>query len=565
MEKPRGWSSAIRRIVASGLVAIGVLCALFAGVFRYVDQHFHTPETFLENTGQLADNADVRQRLFEGFRGEIISLAEGDVFDETAEEADVVEEEDTTEPVTEEQILRDQTIEAILLDVFDSDLYQQTFSSALERTQVELIASAELEPAALLRNKGEVFFDMRRLYPMIYERLAADPATAEITQNEVPPQFGIVKVADRDTTMNFLWSFLRNGPNWRGLATLGAIATLIGAVVVAERRPSTVIQFGGGIAGLAVVVIVIVFLIQFIVPLLAGGGSNANSVTATYVANTRPLVGTMIRFAILGAVLAAAGAIARMIWPDDWVYSSVSDDRGVRSIRRRKGAPEAEPTQPAQPQSAHQPAAAAGQVSVPGAYGGYPQPYGGYPPQWGQPYPGQYPPGYPAPYPAGPYAQAPQPLPQHYAGPGPGKPTVPLMPIQADDALVPPPAPPLDAAPGDLPADAAQAVPKVVATTEPIDAPSTPVDPKSAPAPAPAAAPSAPTPSAPKPSASQPSTPKPSTPKPSASQPSAPKPRPSKPVANDTVIQIPGIEPTEVEGITKPTGDADGWASENDW
>jgi hypothetical protein len=173
-------------------------------------------------------------------------------------------------------------------------------------------------------------------------------------------------------------------------------------------------------------------------------------------------VSTMIRFIVLGGVVAAVGGITKLIWPDDWVYSSVSDERGIRSIRRRRGAPEAEPPVQQQPQQL-QPAAIA-----PG-YGGYPQPYPGYPPQqWGQPYPGQYPPGYAAPYPAGPYAQPAQPLPQHYTSPG--KPTVPVMPVQVEQGaageLIPPAAPPLDARPGDLPADAAGVVPRVVATTE---------------------------------------------------------------------------------------------------
>ena len=107
---------------------------------------------------------------------------------------------------------------------------------------------------------------------------------------------------------------------------------------------------------------------------------------------------------------------------------------------------------------------------VPG-YPGYPQqPYPGYPQQWAQPYPGQFPPGYPTAYPTGPYAQPGQPLPQHYTSPG--KPTVPVMPVEVGSAgeLVPPAPPPLDAVTDDLPADAAQVVPRVVATTDaPLD------------------------------------------------------------------------------------------------
>jgi len=470
--RPERWSCSIRRIVASGLVAIGVLLALFAGVFRYVDQHFHTIDTFLEDSSDLATNADIRERLFEGFRSEIITLADGDVVEEPETSLDTDlgdllgdDDEEVLDPITEERILRDIAIEEILLDVFDSSTYDQVFAAALARTQAELIVSAELEPAALLRNKGEVFFNMQPLYEPIYTQLAANERTAEITQTAPPAGSGVFKVADRDTTIDVAWTVLRNGPNWRGLATLGAIVSFVAAVAIADRRPSTAIQFGSGVVGVGVVSIVIIYLIRFVVPLLAGGGSSANPVVAVYASNMAPLVSTLIRLVVLGLVIAAVGGIAKMIWPDDWVYSSVSDERGVRSIRRRRGAAKAEET-PAQPQPQQlQPAA-----MVPGA-AGYPQqqPYPGYPPQWGQPYPGQYP-GYAAPYPTGPYAQPAQPVPQqsqHYTSPG--KPTVPVMPVQIEQAsapLVPPAAPPLDGVPSDLPSDAAQAVPKVVATTD---------------------------------------------------------------------------------------------------
>ena len=211
---PERWSSKIRRIVASGLVAIGVLLALFAGVFRYVDQHFHTPETFLENTSELANNANVRERLFEGFRTEIIALADGDVLDEpdTGLDSLLDDDEDVLDPITEERIARDQAIEEVLLDVFDSSAYDQVFAAALSRTQTELITAAELEPAALLRNKGEVFFNMQPLYEPIWAQLAANEQTAAITTTAPPAGYGVFKVADRETTIDFLWTLLRNGP-----------------------------------------------------------------------------------------------------------------------------------------------------------------------------------------------------------------------------------------------------------------------------------------------------------------------------------------------------------------
>lgn len=507
-------------------------------MFRYVDQHFHSPETFLENTAELADNADIRERLFEGFRDEIIRIADGEPEEEESEGsiADFFDEDDEAlevDPVTEQRILRDQTIEQILLDVFDSELYDQTFINALASTQQEVIRTAELEEAALLRTKGPISFNMRALYPLIYEQLALDENTAEITTNEVPEGFGEFSIGDRDTTIDALWAIVRNAPNWRGLATVGAILSVIGALAVAERRPSRAIQFGGGIIGLAVVTIVIVFLVRFIVPLLASGGTSSSAVAATYTANIAPLIQIMIRLAILGVILAALGAIARLIWPDDWVYSSVRDERGIRSVKRRRGAPEAKP---AQQQAQPQPQAAAVPVAYPPGYGAQ-QPYPMYPQQWGQPYPGQYPPGYVAPYPAGPYAQPNQQMPQHYQGPG--NPTVPVAAVSADG--LPMVSGEIEAASAtiadvgdDLPSDAAQAVPRVVATNEP-------------------ASPVAPTPDA----------------APAAAAHAVPAPDPAPVVVEPASAD--GAPPSEIQ-IPKATDlnvtqdvDSDAWASEQDW
>lgn len=446
-------------------MAVGVLCALFAGVFSYVDQHFFNEETFLANTASLADDVEIREHLFASFRDEIDVQARGDEPDEGEEDrlGNLLGQDDAdsdSDPFTEERIAQDQAIERLLLDLFESEEYDQVFTQAMVSTRQQIVRTAELEPAARLRDSGEITFNMQRLYEKLHDAMKADPLTVEITRNPVPEGFAILPVADRETTIEPLWTLIRNGPNWRSLTTALAVLSLIGAIVIAERRPSIAIQFGLGTMGLAIVVIVIVFLIRFIVPVLTSGGSSG-AVVATYVANTAPLIAKMIRLVVLGGILASVGGIARLIWPDDWVYGTVSDDRGVRSIMRRRGAPEAQ-AQPVQQQ------AAAAPVGYP-AYGQYP----GYPPQqpWGQ-YPGQYPPGYPAPYPAGPYAQPAQPgqqAPQHYATPG--RPTVPVMPVPADPRatlspdLVPPAAPPLDPDPiaDDLPNDAAGVVPRVVA------------------------------------------------------------------------------------------------------
>ena len=445
-------------------MAIGVLAALFAGVFRYVDDHFHDPDNFLVNTETLADNADVRERLFDGFRTEIISIAEGvdlnaPVDEATDDDADAAADDaadgpatatDDDTPVTDAQIERDQAIEEVLLDAFDGEIYQQMFTEQLGSIQTQVIRSAELPDEALLRDSGQVNFDARRLYPSIYEALAADPRSAEITQNPVPDSYGVYPIADRETTINAVWWFIENGPNWRGLTFALAIVSFIGAVAVAERRPSRVIQFGAGIVGLALVVVVVVYIVRAIVPLLAGGGGTG-SVVATYAANLGPLVSVMFRLGIIGVVLAIVGGIAKLIWPDDWVYGHVTDDRGSRSIRRRASTPEPQQQQVPQQQV---PVAAA----VPVAYPPY-----GYPPAapgWGAPYPGQpyaanpYQQGYPV----GPFAQPGVAAPQ-YAG----RPTVPVTQLPAD--LVPTgETPQIEAASNGAPGDAAQAVPRVVAS-----------------------------------------------------------------------------------------------------
>ena len=480
---PSWGSQLIRRVLASGLVALGVLCALLAGLFGFVNSHFHSPETFVDNNAALADNADVRERLFDGFRAEIVAIAEGRELGEQVEEADDAatsesdnadesdesdeadESIDDADPITDATIARDQAIEAVLFDTFDSELYADVFTDGLVSVQSQLIRSADIEEADRLRDNGDVTFDARRLYRPIYEQLAADPATAEITQNEVPPQYGIYKIADRETTVDPAWWMIQNGPNWRSLTFALAIVSFLGAVAVAERRPTRAIQYGAGLIGLALVVIVLVYILRAVVPLFADGRGSDGAVVATYASNVAPLVSAMIRLVVIGVVLAVVGWVAKLIWPDDWVYGQVSDDRGVRSVRSRRGARRAEPQQ-------QQPVPRAAAAAQPAPYNPYAPPYGGgYPPGWGPaPYPGQpyAQPTYGAPYqqyPAGPYAQPAQP-----AAPvvNTGRPTVPVMPIPATTGETPV----ADAAPpisGDLPADAAQIVPKVVASaTSPV-------------------------------------------------------------------------------------------------
>ena len=403
----------------------------------------------------------MREWLLESFRSEIILLADSEVPEAestTGIDLDELLSDDQPEPFTEERIERDIALQDIIVEVFESEEFDVAFAEGLNNSFTQLERSIQLESEDLLGDSGEIILDMRRLYQPLWLSLGADPDTASITQNEVPLDYGMLKIADRSTTIDFLWSLVQRGPDLRGLAIFGAIASFIGAVVIAERRPSRAIQFGTGLLGVGVVIIVVVFLVRFIVPLLATDSENASPVVATYASMTWPLVTTMIRLIILGLVIAAVGGLAKLIWPDDWVYSSVSDDRGVRSVRRRRTKKDAEDaaTQ-AQPQQ--QQVAAAGQV----AYPGYPAPYGAYPQQWGpQHYPGQpyqaLPPGYG--YPVGPYGQ-PQAPPQQYTSPG--RPTVPVMPVQ--DELVAPAAPPLDGGPADLPEDAVQIVPRVVATT----------------------------------------------------------------------------------------------------
>ena len=439
-------------------MAIGVLLALLAGVFRYTDQHFHTADTFIKNTTSLRDNADVRERIFAGFRTEIIRLADGDAIDEIDEPIDLgsIGNDDISEvldPVTDARIERDQAIESILIETLDSDLYNEAFVDALKVTQTQIVRSAELEEADLLRDSGQITFDLRRLYPSIYQRLAADDKTAFITESPLPEEFGVFAIADRETTINLVWTGIRSGPGWRTITYVGAVFALIGAVFVAERRPSTAIQFGGGMAGTAAVVLVIIYILRALVPLLADGGSSGGSVVAVYATTIWPLVRMMIWMLVLGGLLTLGGWVARLIWPDDWVYSHVSDDRGIRSIKRRRGEPEPEPAQAA--------------AAYPVQYPGYAQPpYVGYPPGWGQPYPGQpyMPPGA-YPYPVGPYAQPSIPTTPYT----PGQPTVPVLPVSAetgDDDVVKGTAVIDSGEVAGLPEDAARVVPQVVTSTD---------------------------------------------------------------------------------------------------
>lgn len=432
-------------------------------VFSYVDSHFHDENAFVANTETLADNAAVRERVFDGFLEEITRLADGDsvgdvgsssVFDDEPDVGSLFGD-DGLDPETDERIARNQSIEATIIAVMDTPLYREVFVSSLPGVSQQLIRSAELEPSALLGDKGEVRIDMRRMYPPIWQRLASDPSTSFITEKEVPPTYGVFAVADRETTTDRVWSILRNSSGWRGLTLFVAVASFVGAVAIADRRPSTVLQFGGGIFLGALFLGVLVYIVRAVMPLLVG--SNAATVSAVYAANTAPLISGLIRLAVIGAILTALGLLVRFFWPDDWVLDQVNDAGSVRSVKRLRGS-----------KAVQQPAAQQPQQPV---Y--YPQPtHGAYPPGWGQPYPGQPygqpyqapPPGYG--YPTGPYAQ-PQAA-QQPAAPGytPGRPTVPVMPVDVSGDS------------DERPADAAGVVPRVdtAAPPAPAGAPETPAE-----------------------------------------------------------------------------------------
>jgi len=432
--------------------------ALAGTVFSYVDSHFHDEDTFVANTEALADNAAVRERVFNGFLDEITQLADGDVVDDSALLSDdepgagSLFGDDPLDPETDERIARNQSIEATIIAVMDTPLYREVFLSSLPGLNQQLIRSAELESTALLGDKGEISFDMRRLYPPIWQRLASDPSTAFITEKEVPPTYGVFPVADRDTTTDQMWAIVRNGSGWRGLAMFLAVASFIGAVVIADRRPSTILQFGGGLVLGAVFLGVLVYIVRAVMPLLVG--SNAAAVSAVYASMIAPLISGLTRLAIIGAILTAIGLALRFFWPDDWVLDQVNDAGSVRSVKRLRGSKA--PQQPAAQQQPQQP-----------VY--YPQQPGAYPPGWGQPYPGQPygqpyqtpPPGYG--YPAAPYAQPQAQQQQSAPAYNPGRPTVPVMPVDVSGDS------------DERPADAAGVVPRVD-TAGPAKQPEAPTD-----------------------------------------------------------------------------------------
>lgn len=445
-----------------------MLLALGAGVFRYVDGHFHDPESFVANSAELAQDVEIRERIFAGLRAEIITLAEGEpIAEDSGSESstgDLSELFDTEEPapapITDEIIARDQGIEEVLLDALDSELYLDAFSGSLLAAQADIVETAAIADVNRLRNNGGVTFDMRRLYPDIYAGLAANTATAAITQVEVPPQYGLFDVADRSTTLDVVWNMIDRAPGLRTLTVFGAVIALVAAVIIAERRPSTLMQFGTGLVSGGLLLVVVVFIVRALVPLLVGDGPSG-PVVSVYRVTTWPLVRGLLWLAVIGAIIGVAGYIARLIWPDEWVIDHVHDHGGVRSIKRRSGAP-----------SSEQPQIAAAQPV--GPYSGPPPGYG-YPGQWGSPYPHQ-------PYAQGHLPQQPLPGQQYapppafgqtvgpFAQPGtpgqfePGRPTVPVMPVSGErtqaSATVQNEEPVSDG----LPSDAARAVPRIVAS-----------------------------------------------------------------------------------------------------
>lgn len=333
----------IRRLLASGLVAIAVIAGLAAGVYRYLDSHFQDSATFVERNSALAEDLDLREDLYQKVRSQVLDLADGFVTDpatanfgdgaEASTGADLSELRNNT-PVTEETVNRDQAVEAIVVKSLESDFFRQEFSRQLTNLHAQMIAASEIQGYERLSNTGEMVFDLSAIYGPIRTELAANPLTAEIAETEIPAHFGKFKVGDRETTVDRLWTSIANAPRMRKLTLFVTVVALVGAVALAERRPTALMNFGTGLASGAVLIAIAVYLVRGLMPLLVGNNDSA-PVTSVFRVNSDPLVSLMLRMIVLGVVISVLAWIARFIWPDEWVIDHVADHRGVQSVKRR--------------------------------------------------------------------------------------------------------------------------------------------------------------------------------------------------------------------------------------
>lgn len=374
-----GRSRPIRRALASLLIIAGVLAAS-AAVFTWTSEKVYFDEDrFVEAFDGLESNEDLRERVAEGI-AERILLDTVELY-ETADqlrtledleiEAEVAEDDDDPDALVKIiQAERLAVINEVTTAIVNQADFADAFSRGLPRVHEDLIEAIEDESEVITEDTGEVFMNFASLLPDIQSRLAAEDITSDIANVELSRNVARFKVVDRTAAFSPVWRALAEAPRTNTLI-FGALAALVLAVLISDRRPWVLITFGAGVASISVLVIVFVYVAWALVPLFVETSSTSGLIASVYQSATSPLVRNEVLVVGLGVALALVGSIARWVFPDDWVYEHHDDGMGPMAVKRSRRGSKGMFPQQQQPQ-------------YPGQY---PQQYPG---QYGQQYPQQF-------------------------------------------------------------------------------------------------------------------------------------------------------------------------------
>jgi len=329
------------------LLVASVLLAALAALSFFARDTLIDRDGFVDTFDSVGVEEALVERVAESFNEELNAL--GGVDPETIDpevldaellgidilddEGDFLDNETIAEAIADRQrsVIRD----AVDRAVNDPD-FPDEFTRSLDSAHTDLTAAIELDLGLreATETDGEVYLSLVDTYGDVIAQLEQDPITAGLAAAS-DARSGRLKVADRTTTFDRLWSFLERAESMASTYALGAIVCFGLAVVLAERRPFTIIAAGVGLVGSAVVLVVIGWVILGVLPLLTESRVSAALVGSVYRNALGPLTELMITLGAVGVGLSVVGWLTRWVWPDDWVYSHYDDGTGGRALARR--------------------------------------------------------------------------------------------------------------------------------------------------------------------------------------------------------------------------------------
>lgn len=342
--------------MASIFIIIGV-AAVALGTFAYtVVEHFYDEDAFVEVFDNLSAEESLRERVADGATDQLMAVsrvAVGDRIYEFGSLSDLgilgdIDESDVeayTEAIEGEQ---QSIIRSVAGTVVNDANFPETFERAVRRSHSSLLDAFADETEVINEGVGEVYVNISAIYDPIQRGVADQVVTQPVSEVDVPSSTGRLKVLDKTAGFDWLWDGLRLANDWSQNLMIIAVAGLVLAFLVSDRRPWVLVTFGAGVAFIAVLVIVVLYVVWALIPLMTTSGSSS-LVGTVYRAAIAPLVRNEILVAAAGIGLTILGYIARWVWPDDWVYEHHDAGAGPMAVRTMQ------PTQQAFPQQAYYP------------------------------------------------------------------------------------------------------------------------------------------------------------------------------------------------------------------